>query len=206
MMLNLKYFYLLLFFDILCVKCIRNEISIIMNKTYLDYYIIDHSYYSDISNVVINGITASIYNYSKLLNQEINNVTFKFNKYLNTTESMFGLLHNILYIDMSNFVSLKVTNTVGMFASCIRLKSLNLNNFDTSLVTNMFTMFRGCYSLESLNLSNFNTSSVTNMRSMFEFCFSLISLDITNFDTKSVTDMNYMFCSCESLQSLDINN
>ena len=50
-----------------------------------------------------------------------------------------------------------------MFSGCTDIVWIDLSNLDTSKVTKMNDMFSGCTSLQSLNLSNFDTSSVGTM-------------------------------------------
>ena len=202
---NFKYKYFLVLFLFLIQDILaKNEIFLIVNKT-KGNKIIYSSYYSFISEVIVNGLIGTIYNYTYLLNEEINNISIKFNSYLNTTENMFKLMNNIIYIDLSNFISSYVKSMSLMFY-CESLSSINLNNFDTSLVTDMNGVFFGCISLKSLDLSNFNTSLVTNMLSLFCGCTSLISLDLSNFNTSSVINMNGVFNTCTSLKSVNIKN
>ena len=46
-----------------------------------------------------------------------------------------------------------------MFAECNNLLYLNLNNFNTNKVTKMNNMFTNCYKLEYLNLYSFTENS-----------------------------------------------
>ena len=195
----------LLVLMVLMQQTIQNEISLKFDKK-KGSNIINYSYYSYISEVVVNGITGDINNYGLLLNEDINDITIRFNKYLDSCECMFCYLNGVLYIDFSNFISSKVQNMAYMFRDSKSLESLNFDNIDTSSVTDMFYMFYGCIELKSLNLNNFKTSSVTNMGYMFHYCLKLQSLNINNFDTSSVVYMGYMFSYCESLSSLNINN
>ena len=80
---------------------------------------------------------------------------------------------------------------------------LNLSNFETSKVTNMEKMFANCYSINSLNLINFNTSEVTTMSNMFANCFNLISLNLSNFNTH-IADITKMFYNCSNLVYIDL--
>jgi len=65
---------------------------------------------------------------------------------------MFDNFHNVLNIDLSNFISSNVKYMYRMFYGCMYLTSLNLDNFDTSSVTNMGFTFHYCRSLRNLNL------------------------------------------------------
>ena len=94
-----------------------------------------------------------------------------------------------------------------MFQECNELIFLDLSNFDTSKVTEMMWMFTFCYKLKEIKgINKFNTSNVTNMKAMFNECNELISLDLSNFDTSKVIDMSYMFFNCKKLEYLNILN
>ena len=105
-------------------------------------------------------------------------------------------------LDLSNFNTQNVTNTVCMFYGCENLTSLDLSNFNTQKVTEMFYMFKDCKKLNSLNISNFNTQNVTDMALMFSKCEKLTSLDLSNFNTQNVTDASYMFNGCTELTTI----
>ena len=182
----------------------KNEIKIVINKT-INSEIINQYYKAYISEVIINEYSSNIYDYKNFLNKEINNITIKFNKKLDTCEEIFIDLKNILYIDTSNFFSKNMKSMWKMFQNCESLTSLDLK-LDTSSVTDMYSMFRNCTSLISLDLSDLNTSSVKNMGFMFDNCYSLKILDISKLDTSSVTRMYWMFSNCSSLNSLDLSN
>ena len=83
----------------------------------------------------------------------------------------------------------EVTDMSHMFAF-FKQASLDLSHFITDKVTNMRCMFYGCNSLESLDLSNFNTEKVTDMQQMFYSCENLTSVDLSSFNTAKVTDFS----------------
>ena len=118
----------------------QNEISLTIDKS-KGSSIISSSYYSYVSEVVVNGKSGNIDNYISLLNDKINNVIIKFNQNLNRCSSMFYPLGNILYIDFSHFSSSNLNNMAYMFAYCDSLQSVNLDNIDTSLVTSSIICF-----------------------------------------------------------------
>ena len=167
------------------------------------------NYYKDkIPDVIlINNVSQDIkgtivYN----LQEQINNITVIWNSALTDCSYMFFTLSNIIYIDLSNFVTSQVKDITAMFSRCNSLKSINFGNFDTSKVNKMFYMFKDCSSLTSLDLSSFNTSKVKRMSGMFLGCSSLTSLDLSNFNTSIVERMDGMFSGCSSLTSLDLSN
>ena len=187
-------------------QTIQNEIVLKIDET-KGLSIINYRYRSYISEVIVNGISGSINNYTYILNDDdINQVTIKFNEYLENCDYMFYHFSNIIYVDFSNFVSSNVKTMEKMFQYCGSLQSINFDNFNTSSVTNMYYMFYGCVELISLNLNYFDTSNVTNMGYMFHYCLKLESLNISKFNTSSVTNMEYMFSYCESLSSINIIN
>ena len=94
-----------------------------------------------------------------------------------------------------------------VFYNCKSLTSIDVSKWVTSKVTNMRKMFCGCLSLTSLDVSNFDTSNVTDIGGMFENLNSLQSLNISNFDTRKVTLIvgDYGFISSSSLLTLDMS-
>ena len=185
------------------------------------------------SEVIINGISkGKSCKKSCYFDEDINNVTLKFQYDVDTCDSMFYKLNNITEIDLSKFDASKITSMYFMFADCInlekikfgnintssvnnmycifcsckKLSSIDLSKFDTSKVTDMEGMFNECNNLKYLDLSNFNTSLVKSMRTMFQKCTQLIEINLSNFDTSQVTDMGYMFNGCNNLKYLDLSN
>ena len=183
----------------------KNEISLVINRT-IKTNIINDRYFSDISEVLVNGLSGNISNYAQFFKGQMNNITIKFKNYLNTCEQMFNWLDNIIYVDTSNLFSSNVKSMFKMFQGCRSLKSVNLDNFDTSSVTNMGYLFEYCGGFTTLNVGNFDTSSVKYMNNMFRDCYSLTTLNLSNFNTSSVIDMRDMFCGCNRIKSLDLNH
>ena len=182
-----------------------NEISLIIDKRKGKDIIAD-SYYHHISEVVVNGKSSTIYNYTDLLNNKLNNITIKFNKTIAVLHGTFFDMKNIIYADFGNFNSSELCDTSFLFEFCSSIKSININKINTSKVTNMRYMFEGCKALTSLDISNFDTSLVTEMDYMFAFCYLLTSLNLNNFNTSIVKDMSSMFNQCYSLKKLKIDN
>jgi surface protein len=172
-----------------------NKIAISINST-ISNRIIDPDYHDSIYQVIVNEYTSNIENYESLLNEGINNVTIKFNRYLDTCSNMFSDLNNIVIIDTYNFYSSNVKDMSSMFYGCSSLKTLDLQTFNTSSVTSMSRMLEGCSSLTSIDMRTFDTLSVTDMSYMFSNCNSLKSLDLSAFGTSSVTVMHNMFYNC----------
>ena len=103
----------------------KNEIQLFINKNISDE-IINSKYYRYISEVVVNGLSGHIYNYTVLLNEAVVDIIIKFNAYLNDCSEMFFSLRNILYVNTSNFYSSNVNSTKAMFSSCYSLTSIYL--------------------------------------------------------------------------------
>ena len=192
----------ILFFLLLLLHNISNlnEISMVIDKR-IGTDIIAENYFSLISEVIVNGKSTTIENYTSLLNNKLNNITIKFTQYLTSARGMFFYLENIISMDLWNFYSSELKDTSYMFEWCFSLKSLNISNFNTSSVRSMAYMFYSLYPLKSLDVSNFDTSSVTLMDYMFGYCRSLTTLNLNNFNTSLVKDMTAMFYMCESLIS-----
>ena len=87
-----------------------------------------------------------------------------FNDNMENMGSFFEKCSNLIYLDLSNFDSSKVTNMKWMFLDCSCLKEIKgINKLITNKVIDMSGMFLSCNELEYLDLSNFNTSNVNNM-------------------------------------------
>ena len=123
---------------------IGNELQIINNRDYYDYYndTINKEIEKEIKVIIDGEILSNILKY-------------KFNK--EGIYIIYLISYNLL-IDMSY-----------MFCYCSSLKEINLSSFDTSQVTNMSDMFYKCFSLKELNLSSFNTNQVTNIYIRYVF-------------------------------------
>ena len=195
--------------------------------------ILSNSFNTVPSEVIVNGISkGNTCQKTCYLDEDINNVTIKFEEQIETCYRMFYKLQNIIEIDLSNFDASKVNNMNGMFRECKNLEKINfgdintssvqnmyglfyeceklisidLSNLDTSKVNNMQWMFDHCKNLEKINFGNINTSSVENMYGLFYYCEKLISIDLSNFDTSKVNNMEWMFGSCYNLKFLDLSN
>ena len=158
--------YIVLYFNQDCnyssgfVNDFRYDIDFIINK----------------KNINIKYEKESPFNVTKSYGIEIH-----FNKAISSLRCYFDSDYDknmkfLVFADLSNFESSKLTYMLSMFNGCSSLISIDLSNFDTSKVTNMMNIFNGCSSLISIDLSNFDTSKVTNMMSMFNGCSSLIYL------------------------------
>ena len=184
------------------------------------------------SEVLVNGKKKDSCKQTCYLEENVSNITLKFNNQISSFYTMFYKCKNITYIDLSNFdtsnindmrsmfcycsnlekinfgniITSSVEDMIYLFGYCNKLTSIDLSNFDTSKVNYIISMFYGCSNLEKLNLSNINTSSVYSMNSLFYGCYKLTSINISNFDTSKVTDMSFMFSRCSNLTYLDLSN
>jgi len=159
----------------------------------------------DSSNVkiFINNDNEIIYNGLNKLPKGKIKITIKFEKLLTDCKGMFHKLENLTNIDMSSFITRKVTDMSYMFSDCINLKTIKLS-FNTNNVTDMSSMFNNCSMLENLDLSTFNTRKVKNMSYMFNKCSNLKSLDLKSFNTEEVENMIYMFNKCSTLENINL--
>ena len=104
---------------------------------------------------------------------------------------MFNELQNVVYLDIENFDSSKVTSFERMFCACYKLKSLNLNKWNTSNVTILRHTFAAT-GLTNLEIEEWNVCNVTDMRALFQST-SLKTMDLSKWNTKSLTVSAYMF-------------
>ena len=117
---------------------------------------------------------------------------------------LFSYLTNAIEIDLTHFDTSDVETMFCMFSNSISLKSIDVSNFVTSKVTDMTKLF-GINSIteksyqmaleEIIGLENFDTSKVKTMRAMFQNCINLIEIDLSSFDTSEVENMSFMFSS-----------
>jgi len=71
----------------------------------------------------------------------------------------------------------------SMFQGCKELLYLDLSNFNTINVTNMGLMFNECHKLkEIIGINNLNTFKAKDMTGLFQDCNELIYLDLSNFN------------------------
>ena len=119
---------------------------------------------------------------------------------------MFGDIQWINKIDLSNFATSNVIDMSYMFYGCTWLKTVVLTSFDTSKVQSMKSMFHGCNKLESLDLNSFNVSNVFDFDNMFMQCSNLNTLDLNSFHLVNAKKMQSMFDGCTSLTSISFGS
>ena len=200
----MHFLFFLLFFCFL-VSCEKEKINLVSIGTG-DHFILSSEFYIDPSEIIINEITKMECKKNCNFNEEINNVTIKFNNKIESFEKMFNGLTNIIEIDLSGLDTSNVLNMGYMFNDCTNLEKIIFGNINTSSVKDMNHLFSNCQKLTTINLSNFDTSSVTNMHGMFLHCDIIISLDVSKFDTRNVEIMQEMFAYCNKLTSINVSN
>ena len=209
----------------------KSEIKLVIQGKENQYFI-NEFFYLNPSEVIVNGILKDSCKKSCTFENDLNYVTIKFDRRINSSKNMFYGLKNIIEIDLSTLDISKVTNMISMFEGCSNLQKINFGNintslvkdmahlfheckkltsidvskFDTSSVTSFEYLFRYCESLTSINVSNFNTQNVVNMFDIFAYCYKLISINLSNFDTSKVTNMQGFFYKCYKLKFLDLRN
>lgn len=99
-----------------------------------------------------------------------------------------------------------------MFSNVMSLVFIDVTNWNTSKVTSMVSMFqvgeswkRNGQLIEILGLGNLDVSNVTDMTCMFYGAGQMQSYDIAGWDVSKVESMNHMFCDNCKLRSLDLS-
>ena len=181
------------------------EITLIMQGNGNQAFI-NEAFYSIPSEVKVNGVDKPLCQKNCNFEEDLSNVTIKFDSYIISCENMFNSVKGVLEIDLSNLDFSYVTNMSSMFNQCINLKKITFGNINTSKVESMSQLFHNCSKLTSIDLSKFDTSKVTNMTRMFSHCKSLQSIDVSKFNTHNVVDMCDLFAACLKLTSIDLSN
>lgn len=108
--------------------------------------------------------------------------------------SAFFSFENLKVVELPSSAN-NLTNTSGLFQSCVSLVTLKL--FNTSNVIAMLAMFRDCIALKTVPL--FDIGSATTVASMFYGCTLLET--VPAFNMPNVTSINSMFQGCVSLKT-----
>ncbi len=88
--------------------------------------------------------------------------------------NMFAGCKNLTYIDVSNFNTSKVTNSVMMFNHCNNLQTLDLTNFSTNSLECCNFMFMECYNLHTIYCNDSWKISDEMSQNMFNANYKLI--------------------------------
>ena len=104
---------------------LKNEINLTI-KGPGQFAFINKQYDQTNAELIVNGIPVDSHNYIYKFENDLNNVTIKFNSPIESCKNMFKDLENIIEVDLSNFDASKVTNMDSMFFKCINLEKINL--------------------------------------------------------------------------------
>ena len=202
----------ILLFDLISIKNARNlknyisEIHLVI-KGKGKQEIIRYGFNTYPSEVIVNGISkGNTCKQTCILDENINNVTIKFDKQIKSCRNMFYNLEKIIEIDLSNFDASEVNNMKGMFGECKNLEKINFGNINTSSVKKMDGLFVYCEKLISIDLSNFDTSNINNIENMFYHCQSLIYLNLNSFHLNNSITVNNIFKSISSYVKICAND
>ena len=132
-----------------------------------------------------------------------------------TFEKAFMFNCSLKRLDLTKWVTKKVTNLYGMFQCAYSLASLITKGWDTSGVTNM-GRFLNCpknadantvpnEAMEALDVSHWDVGKVKNFEYAFACLNALTSLDVSRWDVSNVTSMLGTFQNCASLVELDVS-
>ena len=158
------------------------------------------------SEVFVNGILQD--NSCKkvcYLTEEINNITLIYNYQLETCNSMFKNVNNMIEIDLSLADISNSKSLAFMFEGCSNLEKINFGNINTSSVTTMTDLFKNCYNLKSIDMSNLNFIKLEAMAHTFLNCYNLERINFRNINTPKLNNMNKLFMGCSKLKSLDLS-
>ena len=86
-----------------------------------------------------------------------------------------------------------------MFYSCNSLTSLDLSNFITIKVTNMAQMFYEINSMNILDISNFETTNCKNVNGIFDECKNNVTVILNSKKCANIYDIIPEYFSVEDL-------
>ena len=122
-----------------------------------------------------------------------------------TFKAMFQDCPLLASLDLSGFKTANATDLSCMFRRVGGTK-LDLSSFITEKVTDFGSMCEGCATLEEIDLHTFNTKSATNFWCMFNGCSGLTKLDLPGFDTKNNPKTGHMFQNCSNLTTILVSD
>ena len=118
---------------------------------------------------------------------------------------MFQACYSLENLDLSQWNTASVKNTMSMFFDCKKLSELNVGSWNVSKATNFNQLFVRCASLTNIyGLGNWVTTNGTAFGNLFHGCTSLVELDLSGFDTAKAADMQGFFTGLSSLQKLTL--
>lgn len=95
-----------------------------------------------------------------------------------TTMAYMFAESDVEYLDLSHFVTEKLTSVESMFESCELLEEVEMVGWDFSNVSDFTSMFSGCTELSGIYSSeNWNVSEMACGFDMFLDCYSLPNFD-----------------------------
>ena len=80
--------------------------------------ILNNEFYSEPSEVKVNGESRPNCKKSCLFSYDLNNVTIKFNTQIGSCANMFDGIKSVIEIDLSKFDASKVNSMYRMFSEC----------------------------------------------------------------------------------------
>lgn len=121
---------------------------------------------------------------------------------------MFASMYNLEKLDLSYWMTGKLTNVSMFIANCYKLRDFKIPfTFDTSDCTTFNSFMASCQYLEEISLRGMNVSDkATDLGSMFNGCTQLKSIERGAWHVENVTNMTNMFNGCQSLQELDVSD
>ena len=97
------------------------EISLVI-KGIGEKNFLNEEFYLNPDKVIVNGNIKENCHKSCNFEEDLNNVTIRFNEQINSCENMFKDMRDIIEIDLSNLDTSKVTSMHFMFNGCSNLK------------------------------------------------------------------------------------
>jgi hypothetical protein len=113
---------------------------------------------------------------------------------------MFEDCENLIEVDLSNFVSDKITSLSSTFSHCELLETIKFDNCKSSNLETMYASFEGCKELKGLDLSSFqDTSCLKSMNSLFKNCYKLSYLNLKHFNFQVEVNLREVFLNTNNL-------
>lgn len=109
-------------------------------------------------------------------------------------------------LNVTNWITSKVTNMANMFMKSTVHEIIGIEKFDTHNCETFWKMFSDCKNLEKLDLSSWKTYKIFTMSQMFSRCWQLTSVgDLSDWETVKVSSFAEMFRECFKLENIDIS-
>ena len=152
-----------------------------------------------ITRIIVSGVKPTSISFAGCTGLlEVTMISINGNSYID----LFNGCTNLTYVNMNNWVDVRVTHTGGMFRNCTSLKTIDMENWDKTNLVNISSMFYGCSSLTTINgVENLIGPRVTFGSYIFSGCSSLTEIDVSNWDNR-ISDMRAMFDGCTNLSKI----